>query len=148
MPPPTVIDPDALLCQLAGDPEARLRPGQREAVDALIEGRRVLLVQRTGWGKTAVYFLATALLRAQGRGPTLLVSPLLALMRNQVDAAARMGLSVESLTSENSGDWDRIEAALAAGDVDLLLVSPERLANRRFRRTVLPVLAGNGLLVV
>ena len=148
MPAPTVIDPDALLCQLAGTPEARLRPGQREAVDALVAGRRVLLVQRTGWGKTAVYFLATALLRAQGRGPTLLVSPLLALMRNQVDAAARMGLSVESLTSENSGEWDRIEAALVADDVDLLLVSPERLANRRFRRTVLPVLAGSGLLVV
>ncbi|MEO5679639.1 MAG: DEAD/DEAH box helicase, partial [Acidimicrobiales bacterium] len=148
MAPPTTVDPDALLRQLAGDPAARLRPGQRQAVEALVDGRRVLLVQRTGWGKTAVYFLATALLRAQGRGPTLLVSPLLALMRNQVEAAVRMGLVVESLTSENSGEWARIEAALAADDVDLLLVSPERLANPRFRRAALPALAGTGLLVV
>jgi len=148
MPAPTAVDPEALLCQLAGDAGARLRPGQREAVDALVAGRRVLLVQRTGWGKTAVYFLATALLRAQGRAPTLLVSPLLALMRNQVEAAQRMGLVVESLTSENSAEWDRIEAALAADAVDLLLVSPERLANRRFRRAALPALAGSGLLVV
>ncbi len=144
----TTVDPDALLCQLAGDANARLRPGQREAVDALVAGRRVLLVQRTGWGKTAVYFLATALLRAEGRGPTLLVSPLLALMRNQVEAAQRMGLVVESLTSENTTEWDRIEAALAANAVDLLLVSPERLANRRFRRAAMPALAGTGLLVV
>ncbi|HEV3497519.1 MAG TPA: DEAD/DEAH box helicase, partial [Actinomycetes bacterium] len=145
---PTTVDPEALLAKLAGDPAARLRPGQREAVDALVEGRRVLLVQRTGWGKTAVYFLATSVLRAQGRGPTLLVSPLLALMRNQVEAAQRMGLVVESVTSENSGEWARIEERLAADEVDLLLVSPERLANERFRRTALPHLAGTGLLVV
>ncbi len=144
----TTVDPEGLLRQLTGDPGARLRPGQRQAVDALVKGRRVLLVQRTGWGKTAVYFLATALLRVLGHGPTLLVSPLLALMRNQVEAAQRMGLAVESLTSENSGEWGRIEAALAAGAVDLLLISPERLANPRFRRACLPALAGSGLLVV
>ena len=157
MPVPTAVDPEALLARLAGNPAARLRPGQREAVEALVEGRRVLLVQRTGWGKTAVYFLATALLRAQGRSrpggpgttaPTLLVSPLLALMRNQVEAARRMGLVVESVTSENSAEWSRIEGRLAADEVDLLLVSPERLANPRFRRTALPHLAGTGLLVV
>jgi ATP-dependent DNA helicase RecQ len=145
---PATLDPEALLAKLAGDPSARLRPGQREAVDALVDGRRVLLVQRTGWGKTAVYFLATSLLRAQGRGPTLLVSPLLALMRNQVEAAQRMGLVVESVTSENSAEWTRIEERLAADEVDLLLVSPERLANERFRRAALPHLAGTGLLVV
>jgi len=145
---PTAVDPESLLARLAGNPAARLRPGQREAVDALVAGRRVLLVQRTGWGKTAVYFLATALLRALGRGPTLLVSPLLALMRNQVEAAQRMGLVVESVTSENSAEWTRIEERLAADEVDLLLVSPERLANARFRRTALPHLTGAGLLVV
>jgi ATP-dependent DNA helicase RecQ len=145
---PVAADPEALLAQLTGNPAARLRDGQREAVDALVDGRRVLLVQRTGWGKTAVYFLATALLRAQGRGPTLLVSPLLALMRNQVEAAQRMGLVVESLTSENPGEWARIEERLAADGVDLLLVSPERLANPRFRKAALPHLAGTGLLVV
>ena len=157
MPVPVAVDPEVLLGRLAGNPAARLRPGQREAVDALVEGRRVLLVQRTGWGKTAVYFLATALMRARGRadaagsaphGPTLLVSPLLALMRNQVEAAQRMGLVVESVTSENSGEWSRVEARLAADEVDLLLVSPERLANPRFRRAALPHLAGTGLLVV
>ncbi len=138
----------ALLHAMAG-PGAAFRPGQLEAIDALVDGRRVLLVQRTGWGKSAVYFLATRLLRDAGAGPTLLVSPLLALMRNQIDMAARAGVTAATLNSANREDWDRVEASIEAGEVDLLLISPERLNNDRFRATVLPALAEQvGCLVI
>ena len=121
-----------------------LRDGQLEAVAALVEdGARVLVVQRTGWGKSAVYFLATALLRARGAGPTLIVSPLLALMRDQVDAARRAGLRAVTVNSANADEWSEVSAALAADEVDLLLVSPERLTNPRFRDEQLPA-AGRG----
>ena len=111
--------------------------------------KRVLVVQRTGWGKSAVYFVATRLLRDQGSGPTLLVSPLLALMRNQIEAARRMGVQAATINSANTGDWPDVLARIEANEVDLLLVSPERLANPGFRATVLPRLgASAGLLVV
>ena len=127
-----------------------LRDGQLEAIEALVDrGRRVLVVQRTGWGKSAVYFVATALLRSRGRGPTIIVSPLLALMRDQVSAAQRAGLTAMTINSANADEWGQINAALAAGEVDLLLVSPERLNNPRFRDEQLPRLAdAAGLLVV
>jgi ATP-dependent DNA helicase RecQ len=130
--------------------DARLRPDQWTAIRALVaERRRALVVQRTGWGKSAVYFVATALLRELGAGPTVIVSPLLALMRNQVDAAARAGVHAATINSSNVGDWDAIQAAVTAGDVDVLLVSPERLNNPDFRDTVLPKLAASaGMLVV
>jgi ATP-dependent DNA helicase RecQ len=138
-----------LLTLLAGD-GAVLRDDQWQAIRALvIERRRALVVQRTGWGKSAVYFLATALLREMGAGPTLIVSPLLALMRNQVDASARAGVHAATINSANSEDWSTIEQRVAAGDVDVLLVSPERLNNPDFRDAVLPALtASTGLLVV
>ena len=140
---------EELLRQLAGD-GATLRPDQWEAIRALVvDRRRALVVQRTGWGKSAVYFLATALLREQGAGPTLIVSPLLALMRNQVAAAAKAGVHAATINSANIGDWSAIQSDVAAGDVDVLLVSPERLNNPDFRDTVLPSLAAaTGLLVV
>src|SRR4051812_24962814 len=140
----------AVLCTLVGRPDATFREGQLEAVEALVEGRRrVLVVQRTGWGKSAVYFVATALRRAQGAGPTLIVSPLLALMRDQVAAAARAGVRAVTLNSANAEEWGEVGAALAADDVDVLLVSPERLNNPRFRAEQLPDLAAQcGLLVV
>jgi ATP-dependent DNA helicase RecQ len=140
----------SLLRRLVGRDDADLRDGQLEAVAALVEdGSRVLVVQRTGWGKSAVYFLATALLRARGAGPTLIVSPLLALMRDQVDAARRAGLRAVTMNSANADEWAEVSAALAAGEVDLLLVSPERLNNPRFRDEQLPRLAeAAGLLVV
>ncbi|HEX7188013.1 MAG TPA: DEAD/DEAH box helicase [Actinomycetes bacterium] len=139
-----------LLRRLVGRPDAVLREGQLEAVEALVtEGSRVLVVQRTGWGKSAVYFLATALLRARGAGPTLIVSPLLALMRDQVDAARRAGLRAVTMNSANADEWAEVSAALSADEVDLLLVSPERLNNPRFRDEQLPRLAeAAGLLVV
>jgi ATP-dependent DNA helicase RecQ len=140
---------EAVLATLAG-PHARLRDDQWTAIEALVaQRRRALVVQRTGWGKSAVYFVATALLRAAGAGPTVIVSPLLALMRNQIDAAARAGIHAVTVNSANTGDWERVYDSVAAGEVDVLLVSPERLNNPDFRDRVLPRLAaGAGLLVV
>ena len=129
---------------------ARLREDQWRAVEALVAGhRRVLCVQRTGWGKSAVYFVATSLLRARGAGPTVIVSPLLALMRNQVEAAAGAGIAARTINSANLEDWDAITGEIDSGAVDVLLVSPERLNNPDFRDGVLPKLAATtGLLVV
>src|ERR671915_600663 len=126
---------------LAGD-RATLRDDQWTAIRALVvEHRRALVVQRTGWGKSAVYFVATALLRARGAGPTVIVSPLLALMRNQIDAAGRAGIHARTINSANTEDWEQIYAEVEHGAVDVLLVSPERLNNPDFRDLVLPKLA-------
>jgi ATP-dependent DNA helicase RecQ len=145
----TAVDARRVLADLAG-PDATLRPDQATAIEALVEDRaRVLVVQRTGWGKSAVYLVATRLLRDRGAGPTLLVSPLLALMRDQLDAAARAGVRAATINSANLDEWAAVEAALLGGDVDLLLISPERLNHPRFREEVLPRLtAGIGMLVV
>src|SRR5829696_8722359 len=106
---------EGVLRRLAGD-GAVLRSDQWRAIEALaVDGRRVLCVQRTGWGKSAVYFVATALLRARGAGPTVIVSPLLALMRNQVEAAARAGISARTINSANLDEWDEITAEIRAG---------------------------------
>ncbi|WNJ60910.1 RecQ family ATP-dependent DNA helicase [Nocardia seriolae] len=141
-------DAEALLRELAG-PAARLREDQWVAIEALVVGRRrALVVQRTGWGKSAVYFISAKLLSAQGRGPTVIVSPLLALMRNQVAAAERAGVVAATINSGNVTEWDEIHARVAAGDVDVLLVSPERLNNPDFRDSVLPKLAADAGLVV
>ncbi|MFZ0141179.1 MAG: DEAD/DEAH box helicase, partial [Aeromicrobium sp.] len=138
------------LRRLTGLPDADFHEGQLEAISALVDDhRRALVVQRTGWGKSAVYFIATALLRQQGAGPTLLVSPLIALMRDQVAAAERAGVRAVAINSANAHEWDDVRARLAADDVDVLLVSPERLTNPRFREEQLPVLRERmGLLVV
>ncbi|MEE3849774.1 DEAD/DEAH box helicase [Gordonia sp. LSe1-13] len=152
---------DRVIESLAGS-GARLRDDQLTAVSALVEpAARVLVVQATGWGKSAVYWSATAILRSSGAGsegsgpnqhhsgPTLIVSPLLSLMRDQVAAAERAGLRAATLNSSNFDDWSVIEAQLHAGDLDVLLVSPERLANPGFGRRVLDALSGRlGLLVI
>jgi ATP-dependent DNA helicase RecQ len=137
------------LRKLAGD-HARLRDDQWTAISALVADRsRALVVQRTGWGKSAVYFVATALLRARDAGPTVIVSPLLALMRNQIEAAERAGIRARTINSANPEEWDAIYAEVAAGQADVLLVSPERLNNPSFRDEVLPKLsAATGLLVI
>jgi ATP-dependent DNA helicase RecQ len=138
-----------LLTTLAG-PAAMLREDQLAAIQALVvDHRRTVVVKRTGWGKSAVYFLATRLLRDQGAGPTLLVSPLLSLMRDQVAKAEGIGIRAATINSTNLDQWQAIEAELADGRVDLLLISPERLNNPRFRTDVLPDLARQvGLLVI
>ncbi len=126
------------------------RDGQFEAIDALANRReRLLVVQRTGWGKSFVYFIAARLLRDRGRGPTLIVSPLLALMRNQIEAAKRLGLKSFTINSTNRDAWPDIERELNADRADVLLISPERLANEGFVENVLMPIAGRiGLLVV
>ena len=141
---------EAHLRALVGRADAVLREDQWTAIEALaIDKRRALVVQRTGWGKSAVYFVATLLQREQGAGPTVIVSPLLALMRNQIAAAERAGIRAVTINSTNLEQWEKAHAAIAEGQVDVLLVSPERLNNPGFRDEVLPRLAATcGLLVV
>lgn len=141
----------ALIClrEAIGRPEANFRSGQWESIEALLNRRRMLVVERTGWGKSMVYFLATRLFRDRDEGITLLISPLLSLMRNQLDAAERLDLHAETVNSTNPDEWDEIEQRLLNNQVDLLLVSPERLANDAFRTNILTDIADNvGLLVV
>jgi ATP-dependent DNA helicase RecQ len=135
---------------LVGRDDATLYDDQWAAIAALVEDkRRALVVQRTGWGKSAVYFVATALLREQGAGPTVIISPLLALMRNQIEAAERAGIHAVTINSTNSEQWQEVHGHIAAGEVDVLLVSPERLNNPGFRDEVLPRLTESaGLLVI
>ena len=141
-------DAERLLRDLAG-PDATLRDDQWLAIKALVvDRRRALVVQRTGWGKSAVYFIATALLRQAGGGATIIISPLLSLMRNQLAAAERAGIKARTINSSNLDDWQGIEAEVNRGEVDVLLVSPERLNNVGFRRDVLPRLAREAGLVV
>jgi ATP-dependent DNA helicase RecQ len=131
-------------------PEAIFRDGQREAIDAITgDGHRALVVQRTGWGKSLVYWIATRVRRDRGHGPTLIISPLLALMRNQITMAERLGLRAATINSGNVEEWEAVGHGLAADAIDVLLISPERLANERFTRDVLPGIQGTiGLLVV
>ena len=140
----------SLLRQALNNSTAEFRDGQWEAIAAITENKsRLLVVQRTGWGKSFVYFLATRLLRDQGKGITLLISPLLALMRNQITAAERIGISAQTINSSNSEEWEKVENDLMAGTVDILLISPERLANENFRENILIPIAKNiGLFVV
>jgi len=144
----TRADAQAILEQLAG-PTAVLRDDQWTAIEALVvQRRRALVVQRTGWGKSAVYFIAAKLLRTEGFGPTVIVSPLLALMRNQVAAAERAGVHAATINSANVVEWDDIHERVRRGQLDVLLVSPERLNNPDFRDAVLPALAHDAGLVV
>lgn len=138
-----------LRCAL-DDPAAEFRDGQWEAIDALVNRReRLLVVQRTGWGKSSVYFIATRILRDRELGPTLIVSPLLALMRNQIEAADRLGIRALTINSSNRNEWPELQRAIRDDQADALLVSPERLANDEFvREVLLPVAQRIGLLVV
>ncbi|RWX42806.1 ATP-dependent DNA helicase RecQ, partial [Candidatus Electrothrix communis] len=111
------------------DPSADFRDGQWESIEQLLNRKRVLVVQRTAWGKSMVYFLATKLLREQGSGPTLLISPLLSLMRNQLESAQKIGVRARTINSTNNDEWEQIQNELASNQVDVLLISPERLAN-------------------
>ena len=140
----------ALLQSAVNDQDAEFRNGQWEAIDALVNRReRLLVVQRTGWGKSAVYFIATRILRDRGRGPTLIVSPLLALMRNQIEAARRIGIQAVTINSTNRKNWPALQRTIRNDGADALLISPERLANDEFvENVILPVADRIGLLVV
>jgi len=141
MQPPNPIDKakaESLLRQMLGADKS-FRDGQWEPIEAVaIRNQRVMVVQRTGWGKSIVYFIATKILRDRGAGPALLISPLLALMRNQIEAARNIGLRPITIHSENRDEWEQAQAALSRNNCDILLISPERLANAEFRRQVLP----------
>ncbi|MCW5212612.1 RecQ family ATP-dependent DNA helicase [Desulfobulbus sp. TB] len=131
------------------DPSADFRDGQWESIEQLLNRKRILVVQRTAWGKSMVYFLATKLLREQGAGPTLLISPLLSLMRNQLESAQKIGVRARTINSTNNEEWQQIQSELALNQVDVLLISPERLANENFRQNVLANMANNiGLFVI
>ncbi|MCX8063322.1 MAG: RecQ family ATP-dependent DNA helicase, partial [Anaerolineales bacterium] len=140
---------ETLLHQMLGD-HVTFRASQWEAIERLVyQNQRILLVQPTGWGKSIVYFLATRLLREQGRGPTLLISPLLSLMRNQIQMAERIGIRAATINCENYGEWRKIEADLQRHTVDILLISPERLSNQRFLNEILPSIRSSiGMFVV
>ncbi len=132
-----------------GNPAADFRDGQWESIQGLLNRKKMLVVERTGWGKSMVYFLATKLMRERGDGPTLLISPLLSLMRNQLEAAGRIGVRAETINSSNVDEWKRINRQLITNEIDVLLISPERLAKEDFRNKVLSVVASSiGLFVV
>lgn len=139
----------ALLRIGSSRPDAAFRDGQEDAIRHVVDGQgRLLVVQKTGWGKSFVYFIATALVREAGGGPALLVSPLLALMRNQIAAAARMGVRAATINSDNADDWASVEEALRRDEVDILLISPERLANERFGARVLSAIGARVSMLV
>jgi len=131
------------------DPDAQFREGQEEAISYVVEGRgRLLVVQKTGWGKSFVYFIATKILRESGLGPAILISPLLSLMRNQIEAAERMGVRARSYNSDNRSEWEDIDSQIAADEVDILIISPEHLNNKRFQSEIMPSISGRISLVV
>ena len=139
----------ALLRIGSGIPGAQFREGQEDAIRHAVESRgKLLVVQKTGWGKSFVYFIATKLLREGGSGPALLISPLLSLMRNQIAAAERMGVRAATINSNNKSEWGMVEAEVRRDRVDILLISPERLANDDFRENFLPVMAGRVSMLV
>jgi ATP-dependent DNA helicase RecQ len=129
---------------------AQFRNGQWETIDQLVnQGQKMLLVQRTGWGKSVVYFISARILRDQKRGPTIIISPLLALMRNQIAAAERIGIRAVTINSTNQDDWGNIKDQILGDEIDALLISPERLANDEFIENILlPIGQRIGLLVV
>lgn len=138
-----------LLQQMIGN-DKDFRAGQWEAIETVaIKKQRALVVQRTGWGKSLVYFLATKLLREEGSGPTLLISPLLSLMRNQIETANRIGIRAYTINSGNRTDWKEAQDALLRDECDIILISPERLASEYFNQEILPQVSKHiGLFVV
>ena len=129
--------------------DAEFREGQWEAIDCLVnQNQKLLVVQRTGWGKSSVYFIGTRIFRDRGMGPTIIVSPLLALMRNQIESAWRLGIVAETMNSTNMDDWKAVTARIVNNEIDCLIISPERLANENFVDTVLQPIADRIALMV
>jgi ATP-dependent DNA helicase RecQ len=128
---------------------SEFRPGQLDAIKSVVEGNKTLVVQRTGWGKSTVYFIATRILRDRGYGVTILISPLLSLMRNQIESAAKLGIVAETINSSNQDEWNLIKNKLSNDEIDVLLISPERLGNQEFTSEFVPLInRGVGLFVV
>lgn len=142
-------DAEQLLQIALANPNAEFRDGQWEAIDALVnQKQKLLVVQSTGWGKSSVYFISTKIFRDRGMGPTIIVSPLLALMRNQIESAQRLGIVAETMNSTNQNDWQAVTQRILNNQIDCLLVSPERLANDRFIENVLMPIADHIALMV
>jgi ATP-dependent DNA helicase RecQ len=142
-------DAEQLLKTALANPSAQFREGQWEAIDALVnQQQKLLVVQRTGWGKSSVYFISTKIFRDRGMGPTIIVSPLLALMRNQIESAQRLGIMAETMNSTNREEWQSVTQRILNNQVDCLLISPERLANDQFVETVLQPIADRIALMV
>ncbi|MGL5289417.1 MAG: RecQ family ATP-dependent DNA helicase [Aeromonas sp.] len=143
------VQAQRLLQTALANPSAEFREGQWEAIDALVNHRqKLLVVQRTGWGKSSVYFISTRIFRDRGMGPTIIVSPLLALMRNQIESAQRLGIVAETMNSTNTADWQEVTRRILTNQIDCLLISPERLANDGFIETVLQPIADRIALMV
>ncbi len=141
------VDLDKMLKQYYGE-NAKFREGQKEAIEAVLKGQRTLVVQKTGWGKSLIYFMATKILRGRGKGPTIIISPLLVLMKNQIDSAQRFKLNVKTINSENADEWDEIYKELNGNKIDALIISPERLSNEDFRKRFRGIVNKIGLFVV
>ena len=140
---------EQLLKTALANPDALFREGQWEAIDALVnQNQKLLVVQRTGWGKSSVYFISTRIFRDRGRGPTIIVSPLLALMRNQIESAQRLGINAKTMNSTNRDEWPLVTAQILKNEVDCLLISPEQLAKDEFVATVLQPVADRIALMV
>ena len=139
-----------LLKTAVDDTDAEFRAGQWEAIDALVNHhQKMMVIERTGWGKSLVYFISTRILRERGAGPTVIISPLLALMRNQIEAAERLGIRAETINSTNNEEWDSIYQRILADEIDAVLISPERLSNEAFMdRLLFPIADRIGLMVV
>ena len=143
------IEAQTLLQSALANPAAEFRDGQWESIDALVNHQqKLLVVQRTGWGKSSVYFISTKIFRDRGMGPTIIVSPLLALMRNQIESAQRLGIVAETMNSTNQNDWQAVTQRILNNQIDCLLISPERLANDSFIETVLQPIANRIALMV
>src|SRR5690625_4412469 len=140
----------ALLRRSLNNPTATFRDGQWEAIYRLTRKKeRLLVVKRTGWGKSSIYFISSKILRDRGMGPTIIISPLLALMRNQIEAAKRLGINAVSINSSNFEEWGQIKNQVLQNRVDVLLISPERLSNENFIENILyPIANKVGLFVV
>ena len=139
------------LREMTGSPVADFHQDQWESIDELVNRQnQLLVVQRTGWGKSAVYFIATKIRRKKGFGPTLIVSPLLSLIRNQIDSAAKLGLNVVSYNSSmDKNEKQAAEDQILANKVDAVIVAPEQLGQSYFAENILNKISGNiGLFVV
>ena len=109
------------------------RPHQESIIRAILEGRDVFAVMPTGGGKSLCYQLPALLMD----GVCVVVSPLLSLMKDQVDAAQKNGISAATLNSTTTADeWRAVMEELDRGRLKLLYVSPERFGAERFRETL------------
>ena len=138
---------ELLLKQMLGN-KAKFHDDQWEAIESAVNGNKTLVVQKTGWGKSIVYFIASKLIKKNKGGVTILVSPLLSLMRNQIKSAEAMGINALTINSENKDEWKSIENELIKGECDIVLVSPERLANKNFTEYILPAIKGGINMIV